>query len=107
MSKVFDFVKPGVITGDDVQKVFAVAKERGFAIPAVNCVGSDSINAALETAARVKAPIIIQFSNGERCAGGRPWRHRRRQTSPHPCRRIRHSGDFAHGPLRQEAAALD
>ena len=64
MSKVFDFVKPGVITGDDVQKVFAVAKEKGFAIPAVNCVGSDSINAALETAVRVKAPIIIQFSNG-------------------------------------------
>ena len=64
MSKVFDFVKPGVITGDDVQKVFAVAKEKGFAIPAVNCVGSNSVNAALETAVRVKAPIIIQFSNG-------------------------------------------
>ncbi|MDO4642466.1 MAG: class II fructose-bisphosphate aldolase [Cardiobacteriaceae bacterium] len=64
MSKVFDFVKSGVITGDDVQKVFAAAKENHFAIPAVNCVGSDSVNAALETAARVKAPIIIQFSNG-------------------------------------------
>ena len=64
MSKSLRFRKPGVITGDDVQKVFAVAKEKGFAIPAVNCVGSDSINAALETAVRVKAPIIIQFSNG-------------------------------------------
>ncbi|RLR67557.1 class II fructose-bisphosphate aldolase, partial [Pseudomonas aeruginosa] len=40
MSKVFDFVKPGVITGDDVQKVFAVAKENNFALPAVNCVGT-------------------------------------------------------------------
>ena len=51
MSKVFDFVKPGVITGDDVQKVFAVAKENNFALPAVNCVGTDSINAVLEAAA--------------------------------------------------------
>ncbi|WP_045049594.1 class II fructose-bisphosphate aldolase [Rouxiella chamberiensis] len=64
MSKIFDFVKPGVITGDDVQKVFAVAKENAFALPAVNCVGTDSINAALEAAAKVKGPIIIQFSNG-------------------------------------------
>ncbi|MBE2897619.1 class II fructose-bisphosphate aldolase [Pasteurellaceae bacterium 20609_3] len=64
MSKIFDFVKPGVLTGDDVQKVFKVAKENNFALPAVNCVGSDSINAVLETAARVKAPVIVQFSNG-------------------------------------------
>ncbi|MBF7688729.1 class II fructose-bisphosphate aldolase [Acinetobacter rathckeae] len=64
MSKIFDFVKPGVVTGDDVQKVFAVAKENAFALPAVNCVGTDSINATLEAAAKVKAPIIIQFSNG-------------------------------------------
>ena len=39
-------------------------KQNNFAIPAVNCVGSDSVNAVLETAARVKAPVIIQFSNG-------------------------------------------
>ncbi|OSM94336.1 MULTISPECIES: class II fructose-bisphosphate aldolase [Lonsdalea] len=64
MSKIFDFVKPGVITGDDVQKVFAIAKENKFALPAVNCVGTDSINAVLETAAKVRAPVIVQFSNG-------------------------------------------
>lgn len=64
MSKIFDFVKPGVITGDDVQKVFAVAKEHKFALPAVNCVGTDSINAVLETAAKVRSPVIVQFSNG-------------------------------------------
>ncbi|MFM2480268.1 class II fructose-bisphosphate aldolase [Celerinatantimonas sp. YJH-8] len=64
MSKIFDVVKPGVITGEDVQKVFAVAKENGFALPAVNCVNSDSINAVLEAAAKVKSPVIIQFSNG-------------------------------------------
>lgn len=64
MSKIFDVVKPGVITGEDVQKVFAVAKENGFALPAVNCVNTDSINAVLEAAAKVKSPVIIQFSNG-------------------------------------------
>lgn len=64
MAKLLDIVKPGVLTGDDVQKVFAYAKANNFAIPAVNCVGTDSVNAVLETAARVKAPVIIQFSNG-------------------------------------------
>ena len=64
MSKVFDFVKPGVISGDDVQKVFEVAKENNFALPAVNCIGTDSVNAVLEAAAKVKSPVIIQFSNG-------------------------------------------
>lgn len=64
MSKIFDFVKPGVISGDDVQKVFEVAKENSFALPAVNVVGTDSVNAVLEAAAKVKAPVIIQFSNG-------------------------------------------
>ncbi|MDR3432973.1 MAG: class II fructose-bisphosphate aldolase [Rouxiella aceris] len=64
MSKIFDFVKPGVITGDDVQKVFAIAKENSFALPAVNCVGTDSINAVLEAAAKVRSPVIVQFSNG-------------------------------------------
>lgn len=64
MSKIFDFVKPGVITGDDVQKVFEIAKANSFALPAVNCVGTDSINAVLEAAAKAKAPVVIQFSNG-------------------------------------------
>ncbi|OLQ78539.1 class II fructose-bisphosphate aldolase [Photobacterium proteolyticum] len=64
MSKIFDFVKPGVISGDDVQKVFEVAKENKFALPAVNVVNTDSINAVLEAAAKVKAPVVVQFSNG-------------------------------------------
>lgn len=64
MSKIFDFVKPGVITGDDVQKVFAIAKENKFALPAVNCVGTDSINAVIEAAAKARSPVIVQFSNG-------------------------------------------
>ena len=64
MTKILDVVKPGVVTGDDVQKIFEVAKEHKFALPAVNVVGSDSVNAVLEAAAKVKAPVIIQFSNG-------------------------------------------
>ena len=64
MSKIFDIVKPGVVTGDDVTKLFNHAKENNFAIPAVNCVGTDSINAVLEAAAAVKSPVIVQFSNG-------------------------------------------
>jgi len=63
-TKVSDFVKPGVVTGDDVQKIFEIAKANEFALPAVNVVGSDSINAALEAAREVNSPIIIQFSNG-------------------------------------------
>ncbi len=64
MSKNFDFVKEGVITGDDVQKVFALAKQNNYALPAVNCVGTNSINAVLETAAKMRSPVIVQFSNG-------------------------------------------
>ncbi len=61
---VFDVVKPGVLTGSEAKKLFAYAKENNFAIPAVNVVGTDSVNAVLEVAAKVKSPIIIQFSNG-------------------------------------------
>ena len=61
---VLDIVKPGVLFGDDLQKVYKYAKESGFAIPAVNVVGTDSINAVLEAAAKVKSPVIVQFSNG-------------------------------------------
>ena len=61
---ILDVVKPGVVTGDDVQKIFSIAKSNKFALPAVNCVGTDSINSVLEAAAKVKSPVIIQFSNG-------------------------------------------
>ncbi len=52
MTKIFDVVKPGVIAGDDVQKVFEVAKQNKFAMPAVNCVNTDSVNGVLEAAAK-------------------------------------------------------
>ncbi|MBN1466559.1 class II fructose-bisphosphate aldolase [candidate division KSB1 bacterium] len=62
--KVLDVVKPGVVTGADVQKIFKIAQEENFALPAVNVVGSDSVNAVMEAAAAVNSPVIIQFSNG-------------------------------------------
>lgn len=54
----------GVLTGDKVGQLFAYAKEKGFAIPAVNVTGTDTINAVLEAAATVNSPVIIQLSNG-------------------------------------------
>ncbi|CAD83326.1 fructose 1,6-bisphosphate aldolase [Candidatus Blochmanniella floridana] len=62
MVKICNFIKPGVVVGDDVQRLFNLAKKNNFALPAVNCIGMDSINAALEAAANMKSPIILQFS---------------------------------------------
>lgn len=62
--KISDVVAAGVVTGDDVQKVFTIAKANSFALPAVNCIGTDTINATIEAAAKAKSPVIVQFSNG-------------------------------------------
>lgn len=62
--KVFDKIKPGVVTGTDIQELFKIAKENGFAIPAVNVVGTDTVNAVMEAAREVNSPVMIQFSNG-------------------------------------------
>ena len=57
-------IKPGVAIGNEVQEIFKLAKEKEFALPAVNVISSSSINAVLETAKELNAPVIIQFSNG-------------------------------------------
>ena len=57
-------IKSGVATGDQVQDIFRLAKEKGFALPAANVIGSSSINGVIETAAELNAPVIVQFSNG-------------------------------------------
>jgi len=54
----------GVLFGKELEALYKDAKANNFAIPAVNTTGTDTINAAIETAAKVNAPIIIQFSNG-------------------------------------------
>ncbi len=56
--------KAGVLFGDDLTALYQDAKENQFALPAVNTIGTNSINATLETAAKVNSPVIIQFSNG-------------------------------------------
>src|SRR5690554_7957283 len=57
-------IKPGVATGKEVQGIFKHAKANGYALPAVNVVGSNTLNAVLETAAELNSPVIIHFSNG-------------------------------------------
>jgi len=54
----------GVATGRQVQEIFQLAKSKQFALPAVNVIGNNTVNAVLETAASLNSPVIIQFSNG-------------------------------------------
>lgn len=56
--------RPGVLSGDEVTEVFNYANEHNFALPAVNVIGTNSMNAVMETAKELNAPVIIQFSNG-------------------------------------------
>jgi fructose-bisphosphate aldolase class II len=57
-------IKPGVATGDAVQEIFRHAKQKGYALPAVNVTSSSTVNGVMEAAAKVNSPVIIQFSNG-------------------------------------------
>ncbi len=57
-------IKSGVATGDTVQEIFQLAKEKGFALPAANVISSSTINAVIEAAKELNAPVIVQFSNG-------------------------------------------
>jgi fructose-bisphosphate aldolase class II len=57
-------IKSGVATGDSVQAIFQLAKEKQFALPAVNVTSTSTVNAVMEVAASLNAPVIIQFSNG-------------------------------------------
>ncbi len=57
-------LEPGVLYGDDVTRLLDYANDNNFALPAVNVVGTNSVNAVLETARDVNSPVIIQFSNG-------------------------------------------
>ncbi len=56
--------EPGVVTGKAYQAVIQAAKDGGYALPAVNVVGTNSVNAVLEAAAKAKSDVIIQLSNG-------------------------------------------
>lgn len=56
--------RPGVLAGDEVSEVYEDAKARGYALPAVNCISTHTVNAALACARDLRSPIVIQFSNG-------------------------------------------
>ena len=64
MTGILRDIGPGVVTGDNVQKLLHYAADNAFALPAVNVVGTNSVNAVLEAAAAVESPVIIQFSSG-------------------------------------------
>ena len=64
MSETQTQIQPGVVTGDGCQALFALAKARQFALPAVNVINTSTVNAVMETARDLNAPAIIQFSNG-------------------------------------------
>lgn len=57
-------LKPGVVFGEDYKKLIDACREGKYALPAVNVVGTNSVNAVLEAAAKNKSDIIIQLSNG-------------------------------------------
>ena len=57
-------IQSGVVFGDQVQEVFELAKKNKFALPAVNVTSSSTVNAVMETAAKLNAPVILQFSKG-------------------------------------------
>jgi len=56
--------RAGVLFGKELEALYNDAKENQFALPAVNTIGTNTINAVLETAAKVNSPVIVQFSNG-------------------------------------------
>ncbi|VFP77864.1 class II fructose-bisphosphate aldolase [Buchnera aphidicola] len=64
MCKILDYIKPGVLNSKETQIIFSLAKKHKFAIPAINCISTDSMNSVLESAAKMQSPVIIQFSYG-------------------------------------------
>ncbi len=60
----FNTIKPGVVYGAEMQKLLNIAKENQFALPAVNVIGTHSVNAVMEAAAKANSPVMIQVSNG-------------------------------------------
>ena len=58
------FLKPGVVTGDDYRALVAAAKAGGYALPAINVIGTNTINGVLEAASKNRSDVIIQLSNG-------------------------------------------
>jgi fructose-bisphosphate aldolase class II len=98
----------GVLHGDAVQELFEVAKKHQFALPAVNVIGTNSINAVMETAKSVNSPVIIQLSNGgAQFYAGKSLNNDNLNACSSPCRALRCSCDFTYRSCRQETFTLD
>jgi fructose-bisphosphate aldolase class II len=75
-------LKPGIVTGAALDELFAYCKEVECALPAVNCIGSHTLNAALEAARQAKAPIVVQFSHsGAQFIAGKQLDNKQHQAS--------------------------
>ncbi|WP_334063326.1 class II fructose-bisphosphate aldolase [Alteromonas genovensis] len=64
MDSIRSTIKPGVALGEEVSSLYAHARHNEYAFPAVNVIGTQSINATLEAAKKVDSPVIIQLSHG-------------------------------------------
>ncbi|MCP8899896.1 class II fructose-bisphosphate aldolase [Gilvimarinus xylanilyticus] len=64
MTNSLNNISPGVVSGSDAEIIYDHALENGYALPAVNVVGTNSVNAVLECAKRIRSPVVIQLSNG-------------------------------------------
>src|SRR5689334_2377856 len=63
-SSTLSKIEPGVKFGNEIQEIYEKGKKQNFALPAVNVIGTSSVNAVLETAKTVQSPVIVQFSHG-------------------------------------------
>ena len=109
----------GVLHGDQVQELFEAAKKHHFALPAVNVIGTNTINAVMETAKAVNSPVIIQLSNGgAQFYAGKSLDNSKLQACilggvfsceacPFTGRTLRNSGYLTYRPCRVEVFALD
>jgi fructose-bisphosphate aldolase class II len=57
-------LQAGVLHGETLNALLRKANDIGFAMPAVNVISTNTVNAVLETAKKLNSPVIIQFSNG-------------------------------------------
>ena len=99
-------LKPGVVSGEDYITLVNACKEGGYALAAVNCVGTDSVNAVMEAAAKNKSDIIIQLSNGGRFSGESPGRGIRGAACASAGRALRHLRRPAYGSCESQVGAV-
>ncbi len=67
MKNFLNFIKPGVISGNNLNKIFYLIKKYNIALIAINCVDTNTINSILESARIYKTIVIIQFSYSGSC----------------------------------------